>query len=145
MLASSICRTLRARAERERLVEIRRSRRERPLLRHRALRVPRDVEHLHLRAAGGELPGQLGAGHPGHHHIRDEHLDRPLLALEEQQCLRSVGRFEHAIASLGQPDAGKTADDVLVLDEKHGLGPAHRLRRRRPNGQLDRLLVHPGR
>ncbi len=35
------------------------------------------------------------------------------------------------------------AEDVLVLDQQHGLGPAPRLRRRRPQDELLRRLFHP--
>ena len=70
---------------------------------------------------------EVAAGHPRHHDVGDEEVDRPL-ACDDAHGLDAVARLQDRVAGLGEDAARQVAQRVGVLDEQHRLAA----RRRRP-------------
>ena len=75
-----------------------------------------------LFGCASQLPGQLIAIHPGHHHVRRDQVD--ILPLHNFQRLLPVRRGNGAVASVGQHRAEKLPHIGIVLHHQNAEHPA---------------------
>ena len=76
---------------------------------------------------GEERRGQLAAAALGQDDVGEQEVDLGMRIGQRQRRRRAAG-LDHAIAAVGERDAGRAPDAGLVLDQQDGLAAARRLR-----------------
>jgi hypothetical protein len=86
------------------------------------IRKSRRQQHAQLRPAPANLFGQLGSRHAGHDDVGKQDVGG--FACKDGEAGGAVGRFQNAIAELGELAHGDLAQRCIVLDDEHRLAAA---------------------
>ena len=87
----------------------------------RVARVAGRIDDFEFRLHRARPVRELAAGHPGHHHVGEHKIDRPVLTLDEPKRGRSVVRLDHAVAKLSQDLDRIGANVVVVLHDENAM------------------------
>jgi len=92
----------------------------------RIVRVARHVQDGHIRAKRYETLRQNGAVHLRHHHIREEEMDRPGMALDDPQRVCNLSSAQNDIPPVLEDPLNERTNLILVFDDQNGLASARR-------------------
>src|SRR5581483_3304933 len=85
--------------------------------------VPRDIDHLHIRAAWSEPPCEFAASKLTHNYLPQKDVDRPRILFGDFQGVAPVSSLEDLISATFQVFLPNLTQRILVFDEQNGFCP----------------------